>query len=130
MWNTILMWLNNLQVISIKDNDTLSALLSVELKADLLMILSDVQGIYSGPPDQPDSRLLDTFRPYDMSSIEFGSKSRVGRGGMESKVKVCIYHFLIWAMVLILLSTLVIINGIIIKWYWLHHEKRSWHWDD
>ncbi|XP_067035840.1 delta-1-pyrroline-5-carboxylate synthase-like isoform X1 [Acropora muricata] len=74
-------------VISIKDNDTLSALLSVELKADLLMILSDVQGIYSGPPDQPDSRLLDTFRPYDMSSIEFGSKSRVGRGGMESKVK-------------------------------------------
>ncbi|KAK2554873.1 Delta-1-pyrroline-5-carboxylate synthase [Acropora cervicornis] len=75
------------EVISIKDNDTLSALLSVELKADLLMILSDVQGIYSGPPDQPDSRLLDTFRPYDMSSIEFGSKSRVGRGGMESKVK-------------------------------------------
>lgn len=74
-------------VISIKDNDTLSALLSVEFKADLLMILSDVKGIYSGPPDQPESRLLDTFRPNDVSNIEFGEKSRVGRGGMESKVK-------------------------------------------
>ena len=76
-------------MISIKDNDTLSALLSVEFKADLLMILSDVQGIFSGPPDQPESRLLDTFRPNDVSNIEFGEKSRVGRGGMESKVKVC-----------------------------------------
>ncbi|XP_068709914.1 delta-1-pyrroline-5-carboxylate synthase-like isoform X1 [Montipora capricornis] len=74
-------------VISIKDNDTLSALLSVELKANLLIILSDVQGIYSGPPDRPESRLLDTFRPNDVSNIEYGDKSRVGRGGMESKVK-------------------------------------------
>ncbi|KAM7435607.1 hypothetical protein ABFA07_014466 [Porites harrisoni] len=74
-------------VISLKDNDSLSALLSVELKADLLMMLSDVQGIYSGPPDQPESRLLDTFRPNDVTNIEFGEKSRVGRGGMESKVK-------------------------------------------
>jgi len=75
-------------VISLKDNDSLSALLSVELKADLLMMLSDVQGIYSGPPDQPESRLLDTFRPNDVTNVEFGEKSRVGRGGMESKVKV------------------------------------------
>ena len=75
-------------MISLKDNDSLSALLSVELKADLLMMLSDVQGIYSGPPDQPESRLLDTFRPNDVTNVEFGEKSRVGRGGMESKVKV------------------------------------------
>ena len=76
-------------MISVKDNDSLSSLLSVELKADLLLMLSDVQGIYSGPPDLPESRLLDTFRPTDVSSVEFGEKSRVGRGGMESKVKVC-----------------------------------------
>ncbi len=75
-------------MISVKDNDSLSSLLSVELKADLLLMLSDVQGIYSGPPDLPESRLLDTFRPTDVSNIEFGDKSRVGRGGMESKVKV------------------------------------------
>ena len=55
----------------------------------MLLILSDIQGIYSGPPDLPESRLLDTFRPADVSNIEFGEKSRVGRGGMESKVKVC-----------------------------------------
>lgn len=75
-------------MISVKDNDSLSSLLSVELKADLLLMLSDVQGIYSGPPDLPESRLLDTFRPTDVSNIQFGEKSRVGRGGMESKVKV------------------------------------------
>ena len=79
-------------MISVKDNDTLSSLLSVELKADLLLMLSDVQGIYSGPPDVPESRLLDTFRPTDVSNIEFGDKSRVGRGGMESKVKVYTCH--------------------------------------
>lgn len=79
-------------MISLKDNDSLSALLSVELKADLLMMLSDVHGIYSGPPDQPESRLLDTFRPNDVSNIEFGDKSRVGRGGMESKVKVYFHN--------------------------------------
>ncbi|XP_022809473.1 delta-1-pyrroline-5-carboxylate synthase-like [Stylophora pistillata] len=74
-------------VISVKDNDSLSSLLTVELKSDLLLILSDVQDIYSGPPDLPESRLLDTFRPANVSNIQFGEKSRVGRGGMESKVK-------------------------------------------
>ncbi|PFX13088.1 Delta-1-pyrroline-5-carboxylate synthase [Stylophora pistillata] len=78
---------SKVKVISVKDNDSLSSLLTVELKSDLLLILSDVQGIYSSPPDLPDSRLLDTFRPANVSNIEFGEKSRVGRGGMESKVK-------------------------------------------
>ena len=48
-----------------KDNDSLAALLSVELNADLLIMLSDVDGIYSGPPTNPDSHLLETFRPGD-----------------------------------------------------------------
>ena len=92
-------------MISLKDNDSLSALLSVELKADLLMMLSDVQGIYSGPPDQPESRLLDTFRPNDVTNIEFGEKSRVGRGGMESKVKVSLVCLLLIVVVVVVFFT-------------------------
>ena len=75
------------QVISLKDNDSLAALLAVELKADLLILLSDVNGIYTGPPDQPESTLIQTFHPDKFKDIQFGTKSRVGRGGMESKVR-------------------------------------------
>ncbi|XP_070539725.1 delta-1-pyrroline-5-carboxylate synthase-like isoform X2 [Ptychodera flava] len=74
-------------VISVKDNDSLAARLAVEMSADLLIILSDVDGIYSGPPGLEGSQLLNTFYPGDSTSIVYGSKSRVGLGGMESKVK-------------------------------------------
>ena len=80
-----------IQVISLQDNDSLASLLAVELNADLLLILSDINGIYSGPPDLPDSQPLDIFHPADLKSIGFGGKSRVGRGGMESKVKAAIW---------------------------------------
>ena len=46
----------------------------------------DVEGIYNAPPDEEGSRMLDTVYPGDMASIVFGSKSRVGLGGMEAKV--------------------------------------------
>ncbi|XP_033099339.1 delta-1-pyrroline-5-carboxylate synthase-like isoform X2 [Anneissia japonica] len=74
-------------VISIKDNDSLAARLAVEMNADLLLLLSDVNGIFSAPPGHEGSRLLDTVYPGDTAGVVFGSKSRVGLGGMESKVK-------------------------------------------
>lgn len=74
-------------MISLKDNDSLAALLAVELKADLMILLSDVDGIYTGPPDKPESVLIHTFHPDNFKNVQFGSKSRVGRGGMESKVR-------------------------------------------
>lgn len=80
-----------LQVISVQDNDSLASVLAVEMNADLLLILSDINGIYSAPPDQPDAQLLDVFHPADIKSVQFGGKSRVGRGGMESKVKAAIW---------------------------------------
>ena len=56
------------------------------MNADLLILLSDVDGIFTGPPEEENSRLLSVFRPSDSSLIKYGASSRVGRGGMESKV--------------------------------------------
>uniref|UniRef100_A0A9J7YNV5 Delta-1-pyrroline-5-carboxylate synthase n=2 Tax=Cyprinus carpio TaxID=7962 RepID=A0A9J7YNV5_CYPCA len=72
-------------VISIKDNDSLAARLAVEMRADLLIALSDVEGLYDSPPGSDDAKLLDTFYPGDQHSITYGTKSRVGIGGMEAK---------------------------------------------
>ncbi|XP_074567087.1 delta-1-pyrroline-5-carboxylate synthase-like [Curcuma longa] len=74
------------------DNDSLAALLALELKADLLILLSDVEGLYSGPPSEPNSRLIHTYvKERHDAEITFGDKSRVGRGGMTAKVKAAVY---------------------------------------
>ncbi|PIK33810.1 putative delta-1-pyrroline-5-carboxylate synthase isoform X2 [Apostichopus japonicus] len=75
----------------IKDNDSLAARLAVEVNSDLLILLSDVDGIYSGPPEEEGSRLHDVMYPGDVVGIKFGGKSRVGLGGMESKVKSAVW---------------------------------------
>ncbi|XP_036428540.1 delta-1-pyrroline-5-carboxylate synthase isoform X1 [Colossoma macropomum] len=80
-----------MQVISIKDNDSLAARLAVEMRADLLIALSDVEGLYDSPPGTDDAKLLDTFYPGDQQSITYGTKSRVGIGGMEAKVKAALW---------------------------------------
>ncbi|KAJ4719951.1 Delta-1-pyrroline-5-carboxylate synthase [Melia azedarach] len=73
------------------DNDSLAALLALELKADLLVLLSDVEGLYSGPPSDPQSKLIHTYiKERHQSEITFGDKSRVGRGGMTAKVKAAV----------------------------------------
>lgn len=74
------------------DNDSLAALLALELKADLLVLLSDVEGLYSGPPSDPKSKLIHTYiKEKHQGEITFGDKSRVGRGGMTAKVKAAVY---------------------------------------
>ncbi|XP_067858044.1 delta-1-pyrroline-5-carboxylate synthase isoform X2 [Heptranchias perlo] len=78
-------------VISIKDNDSLAARLAVEMKADMLIVLSDVEGLFDCPPGLDDAKLIDTFYPGDQQSITFGTKSRVGLGGMEAKVKAALW---------------------------------------
>ncbi|WRX11505.1 Aspartate/glutamate/uridylate kinase - like 2 [Theobroma cacao] len=73
------------------DNDSLAALLALELKADLLVLLSDVEGLYSGPPSDPKSKLIHTYvKEKHQGEITFGDKSRVGRGGMTAKVKAAV----------------------------------------
>lgn len=72
--------------ISIKDNDSLAAMLAAEIQSDLLILMSDVDGIYNKPPWEEGARFIHTFTSDLRNTIEYGKKSKVGTGGMDSKV--------------------------------------------
>uniref|UniRef100_A0A061R3S7 Delta-1-pyrroline-5-carboxylate synthase-like n=1 Tax=Tetraselmis sp. GSL018 TaxID=582737 RepID=A0A061R3S7_9CHLO len=68
------------------DNDSLAMRLATHLGADLLVLLTDVEGLYTGPPQLETSELIDTYCPEIHDDlIKFGAKSSLGRGGMSSK---------------------------------------------
>ncbi|XP_050677809.1 delta-1-pyrroline-5-carboxylate synthase isoform X1 [Leptidea sinapis] len=79
--------------IGIKDNDSLSALLAAEIQSDLLIMMSDVDGIYNKPPWEDGARMMHTYTANDRDLVQFGQKSKVGTGGMDSKVNAAT-----WAM--------------------------------
>jgi delta-1-pyrroline-5-carboxylate synthetase len=68
------------------DNDGLAALVASQLNADLLILLTDVEGLYDRPPTEPAARLIETFPKGDLT-LQFGPKSSVGRGGMQAKIE-------------------------------------------
>jgi len=67
------------------DNDSLAALIATEISADLLLLLSDIEGLYNKRPDDPDARVIGLYRR--KTEIIVGNKSRVGRGGIEAKIQ-------------------------------------------
>ena len=99
------------------DNDSLAALVATEIKADLLILLTDVDGVFNKPPKEPDARILPLYptlveperglggeedgddsisskdsndgkgAPEDLLSIKIGEKSAQGRGGMAAKIE-------------------------------------------
>ncbi|XP_073998567.1 delta[1]-pyrroline-5-carboxylate synthase isoform X2 [Rhodnius prolixus] len=75
------------KIIALKDNDSLAAMLAAEVEADLLILMSDVDGIYTCPPSQEGAKLIHTFTPEMLDIVTFGKKSKVGTGGMDSKVR-------------------------------------------
>jgi len=78
------------QEISIGDNDTLAAVVAVTINADLLILLSDINGLYTEDPhNNPDAKLLsriDKITP-DIKAMIGGAGSELGTGGMITKIR-------------------------------------------
>jgi glutamate 5-kinase len=75
--------------IKVGDNDTLAALVSNLIEADLLVILTDQQGLFTADPRRdPAAKLLAEVRAGDptLEAMAGGAGSSIGRGGMITKV--------------------------------------------
>ena len=76
--------------IKVGDNDTLSALVAVSVKADLLVLLSDVDGLYSADPHKNvDATLIEEVYSLSDSILALGGEegSSLGTGGMKTKLR-------------------------------------------
>ena len=71
------------------DNDRLAALVAHLVQADALLLLTDVDALYDGPPSRPGARRLPVVRTSsDLEGVRLGSSgTSVGTGGMTSKVE-------------------------------------------
>ncbi|MBP5508106.1 MAG: glutamate 5-kinase [Prevotella sp.] len=68
------------------DNDELSGLIAQMMQADTLILLSNIDGIFTANPDNPDAKLIREVAPdCDLSEYIQPEKSAFGRGGMHSK---------------------------------------------
>ena len=75
--------------ISIGDNDTLSAVVAASIQADLLVLLSDIDGLYDADPHRcPDARIIPQVEQIDESILALGggAGSELGTGGMATKL--------------------------------------------
>lgn len=71
------------------DNDRLSALVCAMINADLLILLSDIDGLYTDDPNvNPDAKFIDLVESIDSDIVNMGkgSVSNVGTGGMQAKL--------------------------------------------
>ncbi len=71
------------------DNDRLAALVSHLVHADAMALLTDVDGLYTGPPNREGSRRVPEVRgPRDLEGVDVSARgSRVGTGGMVTKLE-------------------------------------------
>ncbi|HME43219.1 MAG TPA: glutamate 5-kinase [Syntrophorhabdales bacterium] len=78
------------QEIMFGDNDNLSALIAQITNADLLLLLSDVDGLFDRDPNRfPEARLIRTVRKIDENTEKLanGTRSEKSVGGMKSKIE-------------------------------------------
>lgn len=72
------------------DNDTLSAVVAALVQADLLILLSDIDGLFTDDPNSnPDAKFIDVVENLDENLLNMGkgtSGSKVGTGGMATKL--------------------------------------------
>ena len=72
------------------DNDTLGALVANLVEADVLVILTDQDGLYTADPRKdPDAQLMSEVRAKDsaLDAMAGGGSGRLGRGGMQTKLR-------------------------------------------
>ena len=68
------------------DNDELSGLIAEMVRATTLVLLSNIDGVYTAHPDAPDAKLIRRVAPdRDLSEYISPERSAFGRGGMHSK---------------------------------------------
>ena len=72
------------------DNDTLSAVVAALVQADLLILLSEIDGLFTDDPNtNPDAKFIDVVESLDDELLDMGkgtSGSKVGTGGMATKL--------------------------------------------
>ena len=76
--------------IKVGDNDTLGAIVACSVKADLLVLLSDIEGLYTADPRKdPDARLIPVVEEVtpDIEALAGGVGSSLGTGGMATKLR-------------------------------------------
>ena len=90
--NRIVPIINENDVVSVTelmftDNDELAGLVSAMMNAQILIILTNVDGIYDGDPDVPGTEIMTTYdsKRIDFTQIAIGKKSGFGRGGILTK---------------------------------------------
>ena len=73
--------------VNFSDNDILSVLVAGAVCADLIIILSDVEGLYTADPQEPGAELIKTVDSITAELNALSGKSKRGRGGIQSKIK-------------------------------------------
>lgn len=76
--------------IAVGDNDTLGAIVATNIRADLLVLMSDIEGLYTADPRQdPGARLIPLVEEItpDILALAGGSGSELGTGGMVTKLR-------------------------------------------
>ena len=75
--------------IVIGDNDTLAAIVATSVEAELLILLTDTEGLYTADPHRDSSaRLIDEIREItpEIMSLAEGAGTKLGTGGMRTKL--------------------------------------------
>ena len=76
--------------IKVGDNDTLSAMVAVSVNADLLILLSDIDGLFTSDPHKnSDATLISVVSEItdEIRSLAGGEGSSLGTGGMKTKIR-------------------------------------------
>lgn len=76
--------------ITVGDNDTLGAIVAKNVQADLMIVLSDIKGLYTADPQQnPDAQMLRVVEVIndEIEALAGTTHNQLGRGGMATKLK-------------------------------------------